>query len=159
MDDATRTTLTYSDDHLDVTPIIKAFAEDNEADPYYLSGSIMNLGANAASSTWKNSLRVGRAYTIGAEGEAAIRDHFTAYGAWAEDEIAAWDTLDLVGLIVQECAAAVNEIHNWCDRNDADYDDLWEAIKIVQDDPEASEAVSAKIYMTDDLSVSLDLGN
>jgi hypothetical protein len=124
--------LTLQFSYLEVGAIIAAMVNDNEADPYYLSGSIANLGRHAGSRTWNNSKRTGEAFTVTDETAQAIRSHYADYGAWSEDELAAWTTAACIGMIVQCCAASANMITDWCDTQGIEYADLYAAIDAYQ---------------------------
>jgi hypothetical protein len=72
---------------LDVTHMI------DDADDYpVMSGSIAELGSNASKITWNNSVAYGRNRPLLTTDELrdAARSHFREYGAWTQDEIAAW---------------------------------------------------------------------
>ena len=75
-------------------------------DMYLLSGSVAELGDRAGALTWENSQR----YANGApllkptQIEAA-RDYFRGYGAWSDEEIAAWSVEDVQALVTQETAS------------------------------------------------------
>ena len=95
---------------IDVTHMV----EDCDEMPM-LSGSRAELGENAGKLTWNNSIAYGNAKPLlasDADREAA-REHFAEYGAWSDEEIAAWSDADLQGLMVQEVAAAIREMEGY----------------------------------------------
>lgn len=92
---------------IDVTHMV----EDSDEMPM-LSGSRVELGADAGRITWNNSKAYGvdkPLLTTDAMRDAA-RAHFRAYGAWSEEEIAAWSEEDLQAIVCQDVAAAIREM-------------------------------------------------
>jgi hypothetical protein len=114
---------------LDVTPMVW------DADYMIeLSGNRVEHGQDAARITWNNS-KVYAHYnpilTTDEQREAA-RAHFKQYGAWSEEEIAAWSEGELQGRMVQDVAAAIREMEA--------YDTL----------KEYAEACGGRLYHGDD---------
>ena len=75
-----------------------------------LSGSRMELGDDAASITWSNSLNA--AYVLGYvtdENREEVIDYFEQYGAWTVEEMNTWTNQELCALIVQEIASQCRE--------------------------------------------------
>ena len=62
-----------------------------------LSGSRMEHGQDARQITWNNSKEygAGRPLLTTDEMREEARAHFREYGAWSEEEIAAWSEADL----------------------------------------------------------------
>jgi hypothetical protein len=91
---------------LDVTHMV----EDEDEMPM-LSGSQAELGKDAGKITWRNSQDYARRHPLlkTDEHRDAARRHFKAYGAWSEEEIAAWDEAELQGMTVQDAACAIRE--------------------------------------------------
>jgi hypothetical protein len=79
-----------------------------------LSGSIAELGRNAAQITWTNSIAYAKQHPLLLTDEArdAARAHFREYGAWSEDEIAAWSDEHLQAITAQDVAAAIREMES-----------------------------------------------
>lgn len=96
--------------YLDVTHMVED--ADNMFD---LSGSIMEHGETASQFTWGNSVEYGKAHPLLKTDEQrdAARAHFKSYGAWSEEEIAAWSEDRLQGIMCQEVAAAVREMEHY----------------------------------------------
>jgi hypothetical protein len=154
------TDLTLQDSYLEVGAIIAAMINDNEADPYYLSGSIATLGSNAGSLTWNNCKRVAALYTITNETAQAIRDHYADYGAWTAEELAAWTTTDCIAMIVQDCASNANNITAWCDSKGLEYDDLCAAIDAYQNAAEYEDSgADSKFFLGVDRTAQFYLGS
>lgn len=77
-----------------------------------LSGSRMEHGQDAGKITWENSQSYGADHPLLTSDEMgdAARAHFRSYGAWSEEEIAAWDETELQAITCQEVAAAIREM-------------------------------------------------
>ena len=91
---------------IDVTHMV----EDEDQMPQ-LSGSIAELGNNAGKLTWQNSVAYGQAHPLlkTDEDREAARKHFRGYGAWSDEDIAAWSEDELQGIVCQDVAAAIRE--------------------------------------------------
>jgi hypothetical protein len=77
-----------------------------------LSGSKAEHGPDAPRITWDNAVAYGKEHPLLATDDArdAARAHFKEYGAWTEDEIAAWDEDTIQGIMCQDVAAAIREM-------------------------------------------------
>jgi hypothetical protein len=115
---------------IDITHMV----EDADEMPM-LSGSQAELGDNAGSLTWKNSCAYGEEHPLLTTDEQrdAARKHFREYGAWTDEQIAAWSERELQGIICQDVAAAIRE------REAYDNDDAFTA----------SSTTSGRIYRGD----------
>lgn len=91
---------------IDVTHMV----EDADEMPG-LSGSIAELGKDAGPTTWKNSCAYGEQHPLLTTDEERdeARRHFQGYGAWSQEEIAAWSERELQGIVCQDVAAAIRE--------------------------------------------------
>lgn len=90
-----------------------------------LSGSIAELGSNAASYAWNNNLELATEYPLVTDANRQeIRDHFAGYGAWDREEIANWSDQELAALVLQEGAAEMREFEELCDSNWDTYEEL-----------------------------------
>lgn len=72
---------------IDVTHMV----EDSD-EMVNLSGSRAEHGKDASKITWNNSIQYGKKRPLLTTDEMreAARKHFRGYGAWTEEEIAAW---------------------------------------------------------------------
>ena len=95
---------------LDVTHMVEAADDMIE-----LSGSRLEHGQDAGRITWNNSVAYGQQQPLlkTQEDRDAARAHFREYGAWSEEEIAAWSEADLQGIMCQDVAAAIREIEHY----------------------------------------------
>jgi hypothetical protein len=77
-----------------------------------LSGSVAELGKDAGKITWNNSVAYAadRPLLTTNEMRAAARAHFREYGAWTQEEIAAWPDEHLQAITCQDVAAAIREM-------------------------------------------------
>jgi hypothetical protein len=86
-------------------------------DMFEYSHSAHEGGQDAGRNTWNAALKGPRPLLNTPEEIQALRDHIQAFGAWSEDEIAAWDDnecqalfLQLIAGDVRECPAILNEV-------------------------------------------------
>lgn len=82
----------------------------NKTNPFYYSASVAELGEDVGKITWENALDCGFSLINTEEEKEAARDHFRAYGAWAEEEIAAWTGAALNALVIQEISAEMRDL-------------------------------------------------
>mgnify|MGYP001194031171 CR=1 FL=1 len=75
----------------------------NEAAPMDYSASIAEIGQDAGPSTWRAALDDAPDYNMldTDDKRDAFRTHVKAFGAWSDEEIAAWDTTQLNALFIQ----------------------------------------------------------
>jgi hypothetical protein len=139
---------------------ITRYFANGENDPYYMSGSVCNLGSNAARITWENSLSASDGELLTSD-EACqdTRDWIRSFGSWSDDEINSWTQTELEALILQHSASEINEIVDIYER---DYDDeeilsTQEIIEIVSNDEDYQDSLSGNLYVSDDkLYIVLD---
>jgi hypothetical protein len=84
-------------------------------EPWDCSNSQANLGSRAAELTWECAMEVASAHaewlvTPLADAVDAIRDDAKGYGAWDENEIAAWSDGECLALFVQFVASDLREL-------------------------------------------------
>jgi hypothetical protein len=95
---------------LDVTHMV------NDADNMpMLSGSRAELGQDAGAITWNNSKAYAAENLLLTDDTARqqARDFFKGFGAWSEEEIAAWTDLDLEALVCQFIAGDIREMEGY----------------------------------------------
>ena len=69
----------------------------NEAAPKDYSASVADIGNNAGMDTWRAALDDAPDYNK----RDAFRAHVKGFGAWTDEEIAAWDDTALNALFIQ----------------------------------------------------------
>lgn len=92
---------------LDVTHMV------NDADDMLMiSGSIAELGQNAAKLTWRNAQQYASSNILLTDETAldAARDWFKGFGVWEDNEIAAWSDAEVNALVVQFIAGEIREM-------------------------------------------------
>lgn len=74
-----------------------------EASPMDYSASPAELGQDAGRITWGNAIEDSADFMLldSAEKLQAMRDHLRGFGAWDDDEIAAFSDTDLNALLIQ----------------------------------------------------------
>lgn len=77
-----------------------------------LSGSRAEHGQDAGSITWNNATNYGWEHPLLTNVAMldAARTYFKGFGAWSEEEIAAWSDAELQALACQDVANAIREM-------------------------------------------------
>lgn len=75
----------------------------NEAAPMDYSASVAEIGPDAGPSTWRAALDDAPDYNMldTDDKREAFRTYVKSFGAWEDEEIAAWTDLDLNALFIQ----------------------------------------------------------
>ena len=96
---------------LDITHMVEV---DGEEMPL-LSGSVAELGPNAAILTWDNSKRYAEAHPLLSTPEQIeeAKDYFQGFGAWSRYEIAAWPDSEVQAMVVQLIAAGIRVLEHF----------------------------------------------
>ena len=129
---------------------ITKYFEEN--DPYYMSGSVANLGSNAGSITWNNSLSASDGALLTSDEDCQeTRDWIRSFGAWSDDEINSWTKTELEALILQDAASRINEI---VEIYEMDYEcedlSLVEIVEVVSTDEDYQDSLSGNVFVNDD---------
>jgi hypothetical protein len=130
---------------------ITKYFEEN--DPYYMSGSVSKLGANAACITWENSLAASDGELLTSEESCQdTRDWIREFGAWSEDEINSYTKTELEAFILQSAASEINDIMSFYEQ---DYDNeeilsTQEIIELIINDEDYRDSLSSNLYVSDD---------
>ena len=84
----------------------------NNAEPFDFSASVAERGENAGRDTWNNAKREGAASPLLTTPEQldALRSYVKGFGAWDDDEIAAWDDAECNALFIQLISGDMREI-------------------------------------------------
>lgn len=74
-----------------------------EAAPMDYSASVMEIGANAGRDTWRRAVEDAPDYNLldTDDKRDEFRAHVKGFGAWTDDEIAAWSDVELNALLMQ----------------------------------------------------------
>jgi hypothetical protein len=139
---------------------ITRYFANGENDPYYMSNSVSNLGANAARITWENSLAASDGeLLVTDESLQEVQDWLKSFGAWDDAEIEAYTTQELEAFVLQDAASEINEMMSFYEQ---DYDDeeilsMQEIIELITNDEDYQDSLSGNIFVSDDkLYISLD---
>ncbi|RWP84717.1 MAG: hypothetical protein EOR11_19855 [Mesorhizobium sp.] len=95
--------------YIDVTRLV------NDVDPFELSRSIAEAGKDAGSTSWRNATTEATERPLLAEGDREdVREYFKGFGAWDDEEIAAWSDSELDALVLQYAAGGLREVQSLC---------------------------------------------
>jgi hypothetical protein len=102
---------------------ITSFFEN--ADPFEFSASICERGKNAGPETWANAKEEGARSPLLTTPEQiqALRDHIKGFGAWDEEEIAAWTDVECNALFIQLISGNMRESGLDVDPDEVDWDE------------------------------------
>lgn len=91
---------------IDITSLVARSCE-----MHHYSASQMELGPDAGRITWENSLDNAEESPLLTEGEQieTARDYFGEFGAWDDDERAAWSAQEVNALLLQLIAGDIRE--------------------------------------------------
>lgn len=83
----------------------------NTAEPFAFSASVAERGPGAGPETWGNAVREGTdsPLLVTETQIAALRGHMRGFGAWDDEEIAAWSEAECNALLVQLIAGDMRE--------------------------------------------------
>jgi hypothetical protein len=83
----------------------------NEAAPMDYSASVAEIGNDAARSTWQAACDDSEDYPFldSDEKREEFRHYVKGFGAWSEDEIAAWSNQELNALLIQMISGDIRE--------------------------------------------------
>ncbi len=83
----------------------------NEACPRDYSASVAEIGNNAGKATWEAANEDSAEYMLidTDEKRDALRQHVRGFGAWSDDEIAAWTDIELNALFIQLVSGDMRE--------------------------------------------------
>lgn len=135
--------------YLDITQ----FVADN--DPAEYSASAAELGSNAGRITWSNAQgEAERAPLLTTDAQISeAKEWFSEFGAWDDDEIAAWSHDDVNALVIQYISGNLREIESLCSDDDGDID--WQRVEELEN----AGTIAANIYRNDDGRIFFYLGN
>lgn len=123
--------------------------------PFDLSNNRATLGDNAGPLTWNASLEAARSIVPPIldtdERREAFRDFVREAGAWSDEEIAAWDDVELNALCLQWIAGDIREAFGDAEPSEWDWDEY-------QKDSEAGR-VSSRLFKSADGKIYFDIGN
>lgn len=86
-----------------------------DVDPFAFSHSIAEGGQGAGPDTWANATAeaVERPLVDSADRDS-VRSYFAGFGAWDDDEIAAWSDAELDALVLQYASGDLREVQSLC---------------------------------------------
>ena len=90
---------------LNITEVFNAIA------PMDYSASVAEIGANAGADTWRAAVDDSPDYMLldTEEKREAFKDHIRGFGAWSDEEVAAWSDVELNALFLQMIAGDMRE--------------------------------------------------
>ena len=135
---------------IDITDFVKT-AEASE-----FSASQAELGKDAGKITWNNAKREAEStQLIGEENRDEFNRWAREFGAWSEDEIAAWSLDECNALLIQYISGDLRELESLCYSDDDEYGIDWkEAEKL-----SSAGTIGSNIYRGDDSRLYFYMGN
>jgi hypothetical protein len=96
----------------------------NDADAYEFSASISEMGNCAGKITWANACARGSTAPLLTSPEQlrALRSYVKGFGAWDDEEIAAWSDDECNALFIQLISGDMREIEGLCMGDDGEVD-------------------------------------
>lgn len=88
----------------------------NEAAPKDYSASVAEIGWNAGADTWRAACDDSADYMMLDDDDKrdAFRQHVRSFGAWSDEEIAAWTDIELNALFIQFVSGDMREGNTDC---------------------------------------------
>ena len=114
------------------------------AEPFEFSASVAERGQNAGRETWRNAVQEGASnpLLVTEDQIQALRDHVRGFGAWSEEEIAAWSDAECNALFIQLISGDMRKSGmDDCFPDEFDWDKYQERVKDGQ--------ISGQIYRCD----------
>ena len=100
------------------------------AETHELSGSVAELGKDAAKITWNNAVREAASTQLISQDD---RDEFERwvreFGAWDHDEIEAWSLDECNALLIQYISGDLNELESLCYSDSDEFGIDWRKAK------------------------------
>jgi hypothetical protein len=124
------------------------------ADPFDFSASRAERGDNAGKETWSNAVAEGtNSPLLTTPGELnALRDHVRGYGAWDDEEIAAWTDAECNAVFIQLISGDMREAGmDDCDLDEFDWEEYEERAE--------EGSISGNIFKGDDDQIYYYLGS
>lgn len=83
----------------------------NEASPRDYSASVAEIGHGAGKATWNHALADSLEFDLldTDEKREAFRQHVAEFGAWSDEEIAAWSNTELNAVCIQMVSGDIRE--------------------------------------------------
>lgn len=145
------TILLMNSNELEITRLVTS----EDFVPFDLSNNCATLGDNAGQLTWSASkeaaVAIAPALLDTEEKKEAFRDFVKSSGGWSEEEIAAWDDVELNALCLQWIAGDIREAFGDADFAEWDWDEY-------EKDAEAGR-IPSRIFKADDGRVFFDIGS
>jgi len=97
----------------------------NDADAFEFSASRAERGDNAGPETWRNAVEEGtnKPLLTTRKQIKALRDYVKDFGAWSDEEIAAWSDTECNALFIQLVSGDMREAESLCmdDKGEMDW--------------------------------------
>lgn len=120
-------------------------------EPAMISGSIAELGSDAARFTWNNA-KEGAKRLLKRDELEQVRNFFAEFGAWSRDELAHMPSIEIEALVLQYAAGDLREVQALCP-GDGLGDINWTEAEALSE----AGTISGRLFVSDDqLFISLD---
>lgn len=118
----------------------------NNADVFNYSASVAEIGNNAGIATWQNACNADFVLLNNDEERDNFRQHVKGFGAWDDEEIAAWNDNELNALCIQFVSGEIRQFEDVSNSDWEEYERLSE------------EGQLGGMFKTDDNQVYIYLG-
>lgn len=99
----------------------------NSANAFDYSSSIAERGQNAGRETWHNACNADFLILDNEEKQEAFKDFVRGFGAWSDEEIAAWSVTELNALCIQFISGDIREFEDLAGGDWQQWQELCEA--------------------------------
>ncbi len=86
----------------------------DDLNPFDLSASVAERGPNAGRETWGNAMEAAGSLNLDALTIEQLREFFGGFGAWDDEERAAWSHAEIEALTLQYVAGDLRELQSLC---------------------------------------------
>ena len=91
---------------IDITALL---TNENEPDISEITGSVAQLGNDAASITWNKAKELANRFKLSSEEKQACRDYFRTFGAWSKEELTEMSDQEITALFLQHVSLEYKE--------------------------------------------------
>jgi len=98
----------------------------NNSNAFDYSASIAEMGDNVGIATWQNACNADFVLLSNDDECESFRQYIKGFGAWSDEEIAAWDNNELNALCIQFVSGEIRQFEDVADSDWEEYERLSE---------------------------------